>query len=89
MNKRLDLAPETVATLEFQELLTKCYGTPKTHGMKKRFSTESGVSQQSIGAWWSGRVDVPRIVILFLRDRAAIARLAEFVGQWADQTGDR
>ncbi len=83
MSRRQNLAPETLTMLEFQRLLEECYGLPKTHGMKTRFSVESGYSKQTVGSWWSGRSTVPKIVILFLRDRAAISRLAEFVGQWA------
>ena len=89
MSGRQNLAPETLTTMEFQRLLTECYGTPKTHGMKTRFSVESGFSKQTVGSWWSGRSTAPKIVILFLRDRAAIARLAGFVGQWAAQPYDR
>ena len=81
MNKRQNLAPETLATMEFQRLLTECYGLPKPHGMKTRFSVESGYSKQTMSSWWSGRSTVPKIIILFLRDRVAISRLAGFVGQ--------
>lgn len=89
MNKRQNLAPETLTMLEFQRLLAECYGVPKPHGMKTRFSVESGYSKQTVGSWWSGRSIVPSIVILFLRDRAAISRLAGFVDQWAARPYDR
>ncbi len=83
MSKRQNLA---INNTEFRTLLAECYGG---HGLKKRFSDETGISQQTVSSWWGDRSEVRHIVILFLRDRAAIARLAGFVGQWAAQPYDR
>ena len=64
MNKR-----QTIDNTEFRTLLAECYGG---HGFKKRFSDEAGFSQQTVSSWWGDRSEAPPIVILFLRDRAAI-----------------
>ena len=64
MNKR-----QTIDNTEFRTLLAQCYGG---HGFKKRFSDESGFTPQTVSSWWNDRSKVPQIVILFLRDRAAI-----------------
>ena len=60
---------KTIDNTEFRTLLAECYGG---HGFKKRFAVEAGFSQQTISSWWGDRSKVPQIVILFLRDRAAI-----------------
>ena len=60
---------QTIDNTEFRTLLAECYGG---HGLKKRFAVESGYSQQTISSWWADRSEAPKIVILFLRDRAAI-----------------
>ncbi len=73
MNKR-----QTIDNAEFRTLLAECYGG---HGFKKRFSDESGFSQQTISSWWGDRSEAPKIVILFLRDRAALTKMALSAGK--------
>ena len=76
MNKRQTPAP-VIDNTEYRTLLAECYGG---HGFKKRFAVESGYSQQTISSWWADRSEAPKIVILFLRDRAALTRLALSAG---------
>lgn len=77
MSKRQVLAP-VIDNAEYRNLLAECYGG---HGFKKRFAVESGYSQQTISSWWGDRSEAPKIVILFLRDRAALTKTALSAGK--------